>query len=651
MVVPQPGPGRQERAKGLSLLSVLVLISIVMVVAAAMTGVFTLNMNITQKASNGTIALSEAEAGVTEVLYQVTREGNVKDRNGKNPEVTWGQNGETIRGTITPEMGPNEAYHVVTFDTKSSFPYSTNNTTLDNDKGYLGRIVPDGMIHVISTGYCKGQYRTVECVLEKPPFPFGLATSGPIVSVDPMVVKGTNSAGSYDPDKDGDRPGHLLCNSPEGVTIGSVKGRETEISGFVKSAGPVNIAQPAIVRGGIRSYAETSTITDINIKSFDLAGQSGVVTLLDNLYSEEAELDVMYWYSGSQLRFARSVNLKQAMLYVQGDLVIDGPVQGEGLIVVDGNVTFKSGTALLGSNKMAVLASGDVTIQGNNNYFIGLVYCEGNLKASNITILGNTIVNSDNPSKGRADLQNVTVVSNRETADMTITITSSSQATYGSNAGEAVPPLSFNGAGGNSFGYPGPGDAFGYINANDKGKLNDLGNTLIEKLWDGAVSGVKPGAEAYPDWTGRPTNVGNAGYLWDAAQNLYEQGLALRKAGEAVAAAQADVDSKKASMPDKDDPGRGQAEKELAEAEKKLDEAKSARDALLAEKSQFEADVRGLVQSVYDYVSRQTDSKVSFKDGLADLDIKLEKRFNLNQYLPESERVKVSFWKVYSQRL
>ena len=66
-----------KRIRGISLMSTLLLVTIVLLVAATMAGVFTLNMNITQRVSNGTVALNEAEAGIAEVLYQISRDENV----------------------------------------------------------------------------------------------------------------------------------------------------------------------------------------------------------------------------------------------------------------------------------------------------------------------------------------------------------------------------------------------------------------------------------------------------------------------------------------------------------------------------------------------------------------------------------------------
>lgn len=629
-------------------MSALLLITIVLLVAATMAGVFTMNMNITQRISNGSVALSEAEAGLAEVFYHITRDENVSDtENDQNePIITWGRDNETIRGTITPGFSPDEAYHIITFDRASSYPHSTNNTHLDRDSGSLGRTVPDGKFHIVSTGYCRGQYRTVECIVERPPFPFGLATSGPIVSRDPIKVVGTSSVEAFAEGED-ERPGHILCNSPDGVTISAApasSGLATEISGFVKSAGKVEIAQPAVVRGGVRSFADVSTLADIEVTNFRNEGQSGVITLLDSQYTQPQQMDVMYFHPGPNLRYTSRVELDQAMLYVEGDLVIDGPVSGEGLIVVDGDVTFNSGTALSGANKMAVLSSGDITVHGNNNFFTGLLYAEGNLNASDITIVGNTIVNSPDPSKGGAELSNVTIVSNEGTGDMTVTVTTSSKAKGGMAGGETPPPI-----GGMGFDIPpeerpvGHKDQvgglygtnpIGYIKENDGDQENHK-NAMKSVFFDKAASGG-----SFPSWGGRPGGLnGDQAALWDQLESIFETAKGIN---EAVAA----YDKQAAKVTGMDD-----EDEDYAEAKKELDNLERDKNAALAQKASLEAAIESYVDSVYDYVGSYTNSNSTFADGIHELDITREVRFNLNEYLPESEKIKMSFWKVYPRRL
>lgn len=626
-------------------MSTLLLITIVMLVAATMAGVFTMNMNITQRVSNGSIALAEAEAGIAEVMYQISQEANVTDRNGENPKIEWGLNNETIKRTITKEMSPEEAFHVVTFDPGSEFPHSTNNTTLTNDTGSLGRTVPDGMLHIVSTGYCKGQYRTVECVIEKPPFPFGLAASGKIHSRDPLRVVGVSSIAQLQAGQN-DRPGHVLCNSVAGITIEQVSPpRSTEISGFVKSSGPVDIAQPAIVRGGVRTNTDKTELTDIDIESFRNQGLPGVVTLLEDTYSVPQEMDIMYYYSGPQLTYNGSVNLKQAMLYCDGDLVLNGPLTGEGIIVVNGNAFFNAGTNLAGSNKLAVLASGNVSIHGSNNFFTGLVYTEGNLDARHITIVGNTIVNSAESSKGIVELENVTFVSNEETADMTITVTSSSNASSQVAGGRFPFPLLLNNGvfgmpdgiteGGNLDGWPGDlsvSEIKGMLTGSnpltsDGPQANSEGN-----LWNVAVFGDNPiifgNGPLPPDSEG--LKAGLVGLIATANQ------------------AQADLATIEALKAEREglEPGSariGEINGQIEQLESEIETAFGV----------FNDAAGAFAQQAYDYVQSHTDENGTYNsdDVTVDMDIIQEHRFNLNEYLPESERIKVAFWKVYPKRM
>jgi hypothetical protein len=651
-----------SKSRGISLMSALLLITIVMIIATTMAGVFTMNINITNRVSNASIALSEAEAGIAEVLYQMTHKDNIEgDGNQKNPKIEWGLNGETIRATTTPGMQPDEAYHVVTFDTGSSFPYSTNNTTLTNDSGYDGRVVPDGMFHVISTGYCKGQYRTVECVIEKPPFPFGLATSGAIVSADPIRVVGTSTQAGYDSGET-DRPGHILCNSPEGVVIGGDDNPDntTNITGFVKSVGPIAIAEPAVVRGGIRSGADATTLTDIEIQDFNLdaEGADGVITLLDSDYYEDQELDVMYKYlSGGTLHYHGDVNLQRAMIWVNGNLTVDGAVTGEGLIVVTGKVEINDGALLNGTDKMALIAGGDVDIGKDTgspeaNFFSGLVYTEGNLDARNITIVGNAVVNSPDPAKGRADLENVTFVSNEETGDMTVEITSVSGAQDSYNAPNiqnSSPNFNFGGNGLDE-NDDGVTDEY-FIGADD---ADDKLDWIFDNQFRNSIFG--PTGEL-GDLAGDPFVIPAAGFdPYGFNARFASMVGAIQAAQTEILTNDADIAAKETQIsnltPGDDDDDNDQSQIDQLQSE--IDALTAANEELQADAELlYETEARQLLQDVRDQARLNANASGTVKTESREGQeiITRNERFNLNEYLPQSDRVKMSFWKVYPRRL
>lgn len=625
----------KTQKRGASLMTVILLALIMVSLAAAMTGLYSHNLNFTQGYYNGMVAQNEAEAGLSELLYQLTR----------NENMTYGQNEEEIRSTISTQFEPNEAYHVVTFRSGSSFPRSTNNVAGGSPGGSLGRTVPPGSVHAISTGYCRGQWRTIECVIEKPPFPFGLATSGELVSHDPLVVRGVSSAGEFDPDNPeaDDRPGHILCNSEDGVSLnrGNNPPRDTYVSGFIKSVGQISVEQPATVLGGLRPGADPSTMVEIDIESFRNRFTEGIVDLVDDTYTEPQEMDIMYRYSGNLLHYTNRVQLKKAFLFVDGDLQIDGALFGEGLIVVNGNATFNSGTALAGSNNLAVLASGNINIRGSgNNYFQGLVYSEGNFDARNIVVMGNTIVNSSNPNRGRADLHNVTVVADEGTADMTINITSSRWATGQNAYGEAPFPLmpNVNPANGQlTIGWM-PGDLNGWPAVElDQAAVTNMMRVDIWDRWPGAylednVLPIVLGSAAAGDGAGLWTQMTQVYAIAAAAANLMDEMRELH-----------DLREELANMAP-DDPRRGEVQDAINDL---LDEEEDFEE--------FEADFMvaadALAGNYLAYTQSHADETGTFNRGQAPMDINEQIVFDLNTYLPNSERVKVSYWQMYNRRL
>jgi hypothetical protein len=292
------------------------------------------------------------------------------------------------------------------------------------------------MVHVVATGWCRGEYRTVEAVLMHPPFPYGLAASGRLYSADPLVVKGTSSASAYSAGQ-ADRPGHVVSNSPAGIRVDRPADTPAEmvsyISGFVKSAGPVSIAPPATVRMGVRAEATETELPRVLIEDFRNASDSGVIHITEDQFGSQV-LDVMYFYQGAQpLVYNGAVEMKDSFLFVDGDLVIFGGVKGRGAIVATGGVRIEGGVSLDGANHVAVLAGKDIVLRGGGNHFQGILYCEGNLQAENVTVVGNTILNSPTPAGGNANLRNVTIVTNESAGRLSFTAVSNTAA-RGQNA-------------------------------------------------------------------------------------------------------------------------------------------------------------------------------------------------------------------------
>ncbi|MBI3928088.1 MAG: hypothetical protein HY319_21270 [Armatimonadetes bacterium] len=607
-----------KRTRGSSLYSALAVLAILAVVVAGMTGLYTMGLNHIQSLTNGEMAQAEAEAALAELLARLTADPD------------YGTREEEIRGRVTPGLTDQQAHHVLTFRAGTGVPHSTHAAS-GSQPGSLGRTVPAGTVHAVAVGHCRGQYRTLEALIERPPFPYGLAASGRIESASPLVVKGTS--GDWEEGKE-DRPGHVVSNSLQGIGIGKREGLETCITGFAKSVGPIDILQPARVLEGILPHSAPTVLPDIPLQTFDNQGSPGVVNVVDTDFSGQV-LDVMY-RSAHDIRYNGPVEMRNAFLYVDGDLTVFGSLSGVGAIVATGDITLKGGSALGGLNRLALLAGGRVTLHGEGNYFQGLVYAEGGIDARNIVVVGNAIANHpDSPEQAGAQLDQVTIVADASSAVLAFTATSSSQAQSQEEAGRV--PFQIDVAGGffpnsESGGDPetesgGDENTYGSIDE----AAQDVGEQL-DGIWQDALDGKQSLL-----MLGLQSKPGPVLTIYKQFEELFWM------AGEA---ARLVAEIKKLDPPPADDPDTpadegAEAQAGLAQLEGKLG-ALEEKYKLAAEKG---------VEAYTGFMQEHTEANGAYKDleGVT-LDVTREYRIDVNSYLPESELYKIGYWHVYGYK-
>ncbi|MEW6281181.1 MAG: hypothetical protein AB1758_21400, partial [Candidatus Eremiobacterota bacterium] len=370
------------RRRGASLQLVMALVLIMSVLAVTMVAIYMSNLNFTQSTLNGNLAQLEAESAITEVIGKLTA----------NPD--FGVSGQSLRGTSTPKTDPREAWHEVTFDSGSSLPYSTN-TVGGTRTGYGGRSLPAGAVHVVATGFFRGQYRSIEAVIEHPPFPFGIASDGPILSTTPLIVQGTSGiVGETVMEPTLDRPGHVASNSSLATAV-DLNGAATRVTGFVQSCGGIRVDPAAVIKGGMRPYYAALDLPLLDFNAFNI--QNDAIQVLDREFFEKQNLNTLY-YASDDVVFNGGINFQKGLLRCARSVTVREGIKGEGAIVCDGDVNILGGlTSLAGSNRVAIVAKGNVNLLGNEQRFQGLLYTEGTLQADNVMIVGNVVVNPENP--------------------------------------------------------------------------------------------------------------------------------------------------------------------------------------------------------------------------------------------------------------
>lgn len=93
--------------------------------------------------------------------------------------------------------------------------------------------------------------------------------------------------------------------------------------------------------------------------------------------------------------------LDDAVLYVNGDALIRGGIQGKGAIIVNGDLTLDGASSLQASTQLALVSQGDLRVSGNgrnSSFFQGLIYTEGDFYAEDVTLVGAFAANRQNVS-------------------------------------------------------------------------------------------------------------------------------------------------------------------------------------------------------------------------------------------------------------
>lgn len=312
----------------------------------------------------------------------------------------------------------------LTWKPDQGLPYSTNLWDTDESKtGWDGYAVPKRSLHLVAVGRCRGVERVVQTVLHIPPFPYVIASSGTVNSDGGLLVTGVADAkdvaikdGVVTIPQEKETAGHVASNGTGDPAL--LLGPDTEVTGDVRAAGEITLDPGAVVRGEVRPKVDPIGIPKLDIDSYDPAGRPGVQHL-DNeeypnsTYTDRLKLEGFVRRAGNLEVTSKGLELKGAVLFVDGDLEVRGPIEGKGALIVTGDCTLHGGAKLSTDNEAALVVGGDVEIQGDGRQstFVGLVYTEGNFTAEDITLVGAFVANNVSSAGSAMRMNRVNLVS------------------------------------------------------------------------------------------------------------------------------------------------------------------------------------------------------------------------------------------------
>lgn len=304
-------------------------------------------------------------------------------------------------GVVPAAPGFADSYGMFTFApgvTRNgvAIPWSTQNAaSLQPVEGY-GRIVPASAVHLIGTGVCGDVVRHVEAILTFPAFPFSIASSGPVVSAGGLLVGSAANADDALKAMQGDSskllPGSLLSDSSAARAM--VLGPNSRVSGDAQACGGIVTDASATILGAVRAHAASQRLPDLDVRSFDTAGQTGVQEVSGTVSSPTFS---GFLHCRGDLTVAGDATLNGAVLYVDGSLSMSGALRGNGAVFVNGATRVGGNVDFETDNVVALLSQGDVSIAGSgrdSSFFRGLVYTHGNFIAHDVSLLGVFVANA-----------------------------------------------------------------------------------------------------------------------------------------------------------------------------------------------------------------------------------------------------------------
>lgn len=285
----------------------------------------------------------------------------------------------------------------VSFD-KSLGDYSVNNIEAEvNGIASNGKLIPPQTVHLVGVGQYGGVRVRMEWFVGAPHFPYALASTGALKTSGAFVVGSLDGELSVSDLTSGDflkklKSGSLLSNSAANPAV-ELRGSPVRVTGDVTTPGKMypdkaSLGRDVVVSGLVQEGHRPVSIPKIKIEDYDPQGKPRLLVLEE----EQMTGDKVHGFARRQgnLVVNGPLDLQEAIVYVDGDLTVNGPLAGIGAVFCTGRLTI--GSAGLGSlRKVALVSRGDLTITGKdkeNSIIRGMLVSEGNLSLSDVTVYG-----------------------------------------------------------------------------------------------------------------------------------------------------------------------------------------------------------------------------------------------------------------------
>lgn len=356
----------------------------------------------------------------------------------------FGKNRETVLVGIKDEDHPDYSgcWAEVTFDPSAEYKSINNLGGQSQTFGLDGVILDSGMCQLVAVSQFRNKRVIGYEMVTGPPLPFSLGSSGAVIAGGNSVIGGVESAAVLADGLDRSKElveGGVVANGapnstlPNGVSATLTLKDAVEVVGVAQTTGTHTVeASVNLSRGEIKKATEQEELPKIKFSDYDPAAKGWQHSAhAEPVVTDGRPLYGMHRYSSPSgvTTFNADLVLNGALVYVDGDVVLNKKLSGSGALVASGKVTILGGADVKADSLAAVVAGGDLTVTGSRNpknaiisKFTGLLYTDGNLALKDTQTIGSALAAGSGEVGSLMTITDSEVIASPEGEDVAIVI-------------------------------------------------------------------------------------------------------------------------------------------------------------------------------------------------------------------------------------
>ncbi len=356
----------------------------------------------------------------------------------------FGKNRETVLVGIKDEDHPDYSgcWAEVTFDPKAEYKSINNLGGQSQTFGLDDVILDSGMCQVVAVSQFRNKRIIGYEMVTGPPLPFSLGSSGAVIAGGNSVIGGVESAAVLADGLDRSKElveGGVVANGeagsslPNGVTKVLTLRDQVEVVGVAQTTGGADTGPRVnLTRGRIKETTEREQLPKVDYRDYDPVSKGWQHSAhAEPVVTDGRPLYGMHRYSSPSgvTTFNADLVLNGALVYVDGDVVLNKKLSGSGALVASGKVTILGGADVKADSLAAVVAGGDLTVTGSRDSknaiiskFTGLLYTDGNLALKDTQTIGSALAAGSGEVGSLMTITDSEVIASPEGEDVAIVI-------------------------------------------------------------------------------------------------------------------------------------------------------------------------------------------------------------------------------------